>query len=247
MKLNPLMKTKRVRVAISVSPDFSTHIGHFALACFGSLLADKLGWEFHLRIDDIYARNAKDWNGYPFKKKNFPADNPHKAVPGRMIHEMRRPTAMKKEMVRSCQHLDNFFNFGHVYCLSDIEDAARHYFEDTDEPWLADLPIYFTEDLIWEKTALCRGEDWSRDGEHGYWVRMQEHLLRTMRDEKDFILTHYPHVKYKGQKISKSDSKYSFLDIRSMSSSLLQTYYEQYSDRANQYLNTLGDLECYSN
>lgn len=170
------MSIHRSRVAISISPSGRIHQGHLRTIAFAKTIARRDNLQFHFRWDDIYASNCKDYKDYPQKNERWGSGNPHVPVPGRAIWEMIRPPAMTKEQLSISEPLLDIMKPDLIYTLSEIQEEARDYLEKIAR-WLADLPIYFTEDLIWGFSYIVRGKDWDKEGLHGYWSEMQRCLL----------------------------------------------------------------------
>lgn len=239
--IEPLYDTSRVRAAISISPDGQLHLGHLFIIVCAQEIAKKHDIECHLRFDDIYALVAKSWENYPGKNnprwENEPI-NPHVPLPGRSIWEMRRPRFMRENQVKNnVKQLESLgFEFDKIYSLTDTEQEVRMHLEDSNYCWLADMPVYFTEDLVWKNTHLCRGEDWKIDGEHGYWVMMQEFFLKTIK-QHGYTLYYLPHVTTpEGEKISKSNKDHSGFMLNNMSHDEVNEWIDALRKRAKNIL-----------
>lgn len=232
--LKALYPHDRVRCAISISPDFLIHKGHlFILAC-SKALSEKHNLELHLRFDDTYASCCKSHENYPAKKDAWSSGNPHKQVPGRAIYEWYRPPAMTEQYINTVMPIiDNLkMDIDRVYKATDNKQEIRSHFESNNFEWLADMPIYFTEDLVWNMSYVCRGEEWRWSGEYGYWSKMQEFLLKSIRPE-GYELYYMPHIKTdKGEKISKSNPDHDKYMLNNMKSSEVKLVWDELYQQA---------------
>lgn len=203
----PLYNTKRLRVAISISPEGHLHTGHLQTIAFGKVLAEKEGLEFHIRYDDIYATVARSAENYLSKKDKWFSGNPHVPVPGASIFEIRRPKAMIESQLNSDKkHLLSLVKPDKIYTLMEVEKEIRDYFT-KDFPWLAYMPIYFTEDLAWKFTHIVRGSDWEEGGENYFWTQMHRCLLDSHK-KGSYSETITELVNIDGVKISKSNPEH---------------------------------------
>jgi hypothetical protein len=236
--IEPLYDERRVRAAISISPDGQLHIGHLFIIICAQEISKRYNFKFHLRFDDIYAKTSKDHTQFPQKSDRWSSGNPHVPIPGRSIWEMRRPPHMIETQVKSnIVTLENLgIVFDKIYNLTDIEKEIRGYYESSPVPWLADLPIYFTEDIAWKDTLLCRGEDWKRDGEHGYWVKLQEFLLKYVK-RSGYRMYYLPHILTDdGQKISKSNPDHSRYILNNMKRNEILKKIDEFKEKAKKFI-----------
>lgn len=205
--MKPLYKEKRLRVAISISPEGELHLGHLKALAYGKALADKNNLPFHFRYDDIYASTCKSYKNFPSKNDRWSTDNPHVPKPGRAIYEWIRPPHMVNQQKEKDSRILEIIKPDKIYSLSEVKDEIRDYYE-KEVPWLADLPIYFTEDLSWKFTYMVRGADWSKTGDHSYWSEMQRCILSYYNiNYKEFIFPLL--LTEEGEKISKSNPNHS--------------------------------------
>jgi len=237
--MNHLYNISRSRVAISINPQKKIHLGHLYSIIYSKAISKKFGTEFHLRFDNVYAKNSKSFDSYPSVNEKWKSGNPHVPVPGRCIWEIIRPPYMTCEQiednVRVLSQLG--YEFDKIYKLSDVSDEIREHITNNGFEWVSDLPIYFTEDLVWKNTFICRGVDWKEDSEHGYWVKMQKFLLENIK-KTGYQIHHIPHITDKsGLKISSSNPDHNQYIIRQNNLDLIKRKAVEFEEEIECLLN----------